>query len=486
MSQTQAFLKDSLIYTIPGVLSRGVGLLLIPLYTRILSPGDYGVLDLFLIVGAFVGLTVALEISQGVARFYADSDNDADRRAYASSALWFTLFSYALFAGGALIGAAPLAQLITGDTHYETAFRLGVLYITGNGLFMFLQNQLRWELRSRDYAVVSIVMTLVTAVAAIICAYGLSWGLEGILAGMAIGIFCGGALAAFKLRRTFGPLIDRTKLREMLAFSLPLVPSGLCVFLSTYTDRLMINHFMTLEDVGLYALGFRVAGVAGLLMVGFQGALTPLVMKHHRDAQTPADLERIFRYFTAFALVIFLGASLFGREILLLAATPAYYGAYIVIPLLVPSILLAGMYIFAPGIFIAKKTHLVLWINLAAALCNVALNLVLIPLWGIVGAALATLIGNIVAFAAYMVSSQRFYYIAHNWQQIGLIAAFFALAAVLAVMIDTISVFALAVKIVIFAAALYGLDRFRMIDLREMTALVAGFIGKARPENVRD
>ena len=92
------FMKDSVIYAFPTFISGGLSFFLLPLYTRVLSPADYGSLDLFTIFGGLVQCVIALEVSQGVARFYSD-ERDLERKVlFASSAFWFTLICYTVFA----------------------------------------------------------------------------------------------------------------------------------------------------------------------------------------------------------------------------------------------------------------------------------------------------------------------------------------------------------------------------------------------------
>ena len=414
----RTFLKDSVVYTVPSVISRGLAVFLVPLYTRVLSPGDFGSLDLLIVFAGIVNVTIALEVSQGVARFYAGEQDPKSKVAYASSAFWFTLACYSVFALLMLALADPLSSWILGQVGLETAFRIGIFYIWINGLFYLIQNQFRWELRSKEYAVTSMLMSFATAVSAVWLAYGLQWGLEGLLIAMAAGSLSGAVLGLWWLRGTFRLRFDVARLREMLAFSIPLVFSGVAVWISLYIDRLMINHFLTIDEVGLYGVGYRLASIAGLAMVGFKGALSPLVYTYYREADTPRQLARIFRFFLTYALMLFLGLSLFASEILRTMTTQAYYGAATIIVYLVPALLLANMYIFAPGIGIAKRTQYLIWINIGGALLNGALNYALIPILGIIGAALATMLNYLAVFVCYMVLSQRLYYVPHKWRAI--------------------------------------------------------------------
>jgi O-antigen/teichoic acid export membrane protein len=362
----------------------------------------------------------------------------------------------------------------------ERIFQLGMLYLWLNGLFYLIQNQFRWELRSTNFAVVSLLVTLVTAAVAVSFAYGLKWGLTGIFLAMIGGTLIGCIYGIWNLRNSFRFCFHMLSLKEMLVFSIPLVPSGIAVFVSSYIDRMMLNHYMSLQEVGLYGVGFRLASVVGLVMVGFKGALTPLIYSHYQEAQTPRQLAAIFRLFVVLSLFVFLGLSLFSEEILHLVTIPAFYSAERVVVLLVPAVLLSNMYIFAPGIGIAKKTHLFLWINAGGALVCVGLNWLLIPVAGIGGAAGAKLLGYGAIFLTYMIFSQRLYYIPHEWWRlIGAVAiaatlAFFGKAMTGQPMFNVLTKSLLLIP---FLTVIFGFD---LIKRSEMVQAYRSIIQRVR------
>jgi O-antigen/teichoic acid export membrane protein len=305
-----------------------------------------------------------------------------------------------------------------GRNGLDFAFRIGVICIFFNGLFYLIQNQLRFELRSKKYAICSILNSSATAASAIWLTYFLHWGLEGLLFGMLVGAVVGCLYGLWELRASFHFQFDAARLKEMLTFSLPLVPSSIAVFISMYVDRIMINHFLSTADVGFYGVAYRLAGVVGLVLMGFQSALTPLLMSRYQEVDTPAHLAKIFRIFLAFGLLVFLTLSIFSKEIIALITTPEYYPSAILIVYLVPAILLSNMYIFAAGISIAKKSHINLWINIMGAILNAVFNWAFIPLWGISGAAIGTLLGYLCVFTVYMYYSQKLYHVPHIWRNI--------------------------------------------------------------------
>ena len=422
------FLTDTATYGLATILTRGIGLLLVPLYTRILVPGQYGALDLLTVFGTLISLTIALEVSQGLARHFVDADSPRTRIEYASTALWFTLLVYSLFGAVALIAAEPLSVLVLGSDGYVTTFRLAVLSICAAGIFYLVQNQLRWEMRPRAYGTISVVSTLVGVAVAIVLVTTHGAGINGVLIGQLTGNLLGAAGALVMARSSYRAVFSRLRLAEMLRFSGPLVPSGIAVFVALFIDRILIERFMSLTDVGLFGIGYRVALLVTLPVLAVQAAMTPLVYSRYREANTPHVLARIFRYFVALALIAMVGLDLLTPKLLAIMAPPAYSGAAVVVPVLGPALLLAGMYVFAPGLAIERRTGAIAVINIVGAIVIVVLNVLLIPPFGILGSAIADLIGAAGMFAAYVVLSQRLYPIPHEWPAMGL-AVLGALAA---------------------------------------------------------
>ena len=409
------FLRDSAVYGIASVLSRGVSFLLVPLYTRALAPGDYGIVDMIVMLTSLVNLTVALEISQAVARFYGDASTEGERVVLASTSLWFTVAAYALFGVLGTVAAAPLSAVLLDSTAHAGVMRLAMASIVSYGLFYLVQNQLRWMLEPIRYAVASLAMTVVTVVVAILLVTVLHMGVRGVMLAQFAGNLAGGVIALVFARGQYRLRFDWPVCRAMLRFSLPLVPSGVGVFVALYVDRIMIRAVLSLHEVGIFGVGYRIASIIALLMVGIQGALTPLIYAHHREPETPHQLARIFRLFAAAALLAILALTAFARDIIALAATPEYSRAAAVVPLLAPALLLASMYVFAPGLTIAKRTGAVALLNIGGAVLNTVLNLLLVRPFGIVGAAAATFLSTAGVFAGYVVLSQRLYPIPHRW-----------------------------------------------------------------------
>ena len=141
------FLRDSVIYSLSTFISRGISFFLIPIYTRILSPADYGIIDMMSVFASIIHLTVSLEITQAVARFLPDMSSLEEKKLISSTALWFTIFTNSLFYLFAFGFSSPLSLLILGLEEGSDLFLFGSFGIICTGVSYFLSNQLRWQLQ---------------------------------------------------------------------------------------------------------------------------------------------------------------------------------------------------------------------------------------------------------------------------------------------------------------------------------------------------
>ena len=413
------FFKDSALYGASSIIVQGIPILVLPVYVRLLSPAEYGVLEILTLFAVFINLTVALEILQGFSRHYPYASSDAERHAYASTALWFTVGAYSLFTVAALAFSTPLTSFILHEPAWETAVMAAVPATGANGIYLLLLNQLRWQLRPLSYIGASVVYVLVSVSTGICLIVMFGADVSGIFYGQMLGAVFAGGIAWFMGRSNYRFVFDRTKCCEMLRFSLPLIPSGIAVVVAVYVDRIAIQHFMTLHDVGVYSAGFRVASVVHIVLAGAYYSLTPLIYNNYCKTTTPREIARILNFLLCGTFPMLMAISLFSSEILWIFTTNAYYSAWSVVPILAAASLGTKLYVFAPGLDIAKKTGRIAMINILAALVNLALNFIFIPLWGILGAALATLISACCLLTAYLFFSQRLYPIPYHWRNIG-------------------------------------------------------------------
>lgn len=432
----KATLRDSLIYGLSSLLSKGLAIFLLPIYTRVLAVSDYGAYDLLLTLGALANLVVAMEVSQGLARHWVDMKIPQSRVRLASTAFWFTVGMYLIFLIVSLFFSENLCRLLFASSNYLISLQLGLGFITINGIYYLLLNQFRWELRSQSYAVASLVYAVGVLVFALLFCVVLGLGLEGVMLGQLLAVMVASVFSWYLLRNSFCCQLDFSLLKKMLLFSAPLVPAGLATFISLYMNRVALSHYSTLQELGLFGVASRLAGVVGIMMMGVQSALTPLVYLRYQESDTPGKIAKLFTWFVVFALLVCLLLILTAKWILVLFATADYSEAAGLVAYLAPALLLSQMYVFAPGIGIQKKTYLQLLMTVLAAGVSLIANQLLVPEFGGAGAAIATLLSTCVFFVCWVFVSQRLYPIPYAWRQVGGLTMGFCMCGALGLWLD--------------------------------------------------
>jgi O-antigen/teichoic acid export membrane protein len=226
-------------------------------------------------------------------------------------------------------------------------------------------------------------------------------------------------VSIYLARHCYRTVFDLALLRRMLRYSLPLVPGTLAFFLMQYVDRYILNEMRGLTEVGIYGMGARIASLVNLFLMGFQGAWWPVVMNSFREADAPVRYRQVFEIYLFITLTTLVVLSLFGREVLLVLTTPAFAAGYVVVPLLVLGAVMASIAnYFSYGIQIAEKNHLRMILNLGALAASVVLNIVLIPVMGVLGAALANATCLALLAVGSVAVSQRFYAVPYSWPRI--------------------------------------------------------------------
>lgn len=263
----------------------------------------------------------------------------------------------------------------------------------------------------------SVVHLLIVAFIAVYLLTAQGMKVESIFIGQIFGNIFGIFLSIYYSKKSYKLVFIYEKFMEMVSFSYPLVFSGVAIFVALYIDRIAIKELLGFKELGIYGIAYRFATVASLVMIGFQSSLSPLIYKHYKEEDTPKNIAKLFDGFVIFALFVISGSILFSKEVIVLMSTSEYYDAAIIIPLLVMAIFFSNMYIFAPGMDIAKKTKTIATISTIGAIINTILNYVMIPIFGLIGASFATLVSSMFVFYTRVVLSNKCYNINYGFMK---------------------------------------------------------------------
>ncbi|MFC1964850.1 lipopolysaccharide biosynthesis protein [Chloroflexota bacterium] len=404
--------KQSAVYSLGRIAGPLVGIFMVPIYTRVFAPDDYGILSLVNVTIIFFGLLVLFGMDSSMARYYMDPKDDHDRILTASTGLFFRATVFVAGAAIIICFSQDISQLIFKTDAYNKYFVIAAATLPFAQCASLCLHMFRFNFRSKTYAVISTARIVLSISLTIFFVVGLKWGITGVFASHLI-------IAAILLfnnllltKRYFHFTFSMRRLKELLHFGIPLIPYGITDYLLQNCDRYFLSYFATIEQVGLYSLGAQVASILIILFIGAGLAWTPFVFSTYKEAGIKSIYSRVMGYFIAATFLLVIALSLFSREIIIVFTTPQYYGASIVVPIL--ALYLAFHYIglhMSIGITISKKTFHFTWISVTVAVLNIGLNFLLVPPYGMLGAALATLISSIMWFLLLLFISQRYYYI---------------------------------------------------------------------------
>jgi O-antigen/teichoic acid export membrane protein len=416
MGETSRRLRDlagrSGVYLIGNVVAQLATLITFPLYARVLGPSSYGLLTL---LTAFVGLgrTVLLGgVNTALVRHYVGADDDR-RRIVVGSALGYAVLAALGVNALSLAAARPLADLLFAPGGFDGVLiiRLAVLSLALD-VFVELLLGLARARNSAFVFVTGISARVVATIAfAVIFLVVMPMGVSGAMLAM-VGANLAACLAlGILMRDSLSLRFDPATARTLLLFGVALVPMNLGSWVLNLADRYMLQWFGSLEMVGWYSAAYRVGTLVTVVFVApFHNAWLPYMFEHAEQSHGPGIIGTTSRLFVAVGLVAVTALAAFGGELLRLLAGSAYLPGAAVIPLVALGAFLGGTAsVFAPGIMVANKTWMSSAIFVLGAAVNVALNLALIPAFGMAGAAWATLISYTLIALGHLAASQRLY-----------------------------------------------------------------------------
>jgi O-antigen/teichoic acid export membrane protein len=412
----QTFLKHAGVYALGDFLVLAGGFVLLPLYTRVLSVSAFGVLEVLDRMAEIVAIClIARGLAQAVMALYRQSETEQQRRRVIGAALL-------LGAVLTVIGTAVLA-LVAGVLGTALQVDSGLLLWTAgvvallDGLAVLMQtaNQARFE--SIVYVTVALAQFLVKVGLSILFVAGFGWGIWGVVAASLVRSVCFVMLLLVWecWRGVAWP--DTRTVREMLAFAMPFVPAGLCFFVLNSADRFFLLGWVSPSEVGIYGLGYRLATLVGLF------SLTPLFRvwsARMHDAARAADAAIVFGRMTTYLLgsylLLGLGLCLLEDHVIALFAGPAFAGAALIVPPVVLAYFFqAAGVLFDAGFYVRRQTQWKLWIVLASTVVMLLLYALWIPRLGLLGAALATLVGFLFHAVATCCVAQRVFPVRYEW-----------------------------------------------------------------------
>jgi O-antigen/teichoic acid export membrane protein len=403
-------------YTAASILSKVIAVALLPLYTRYLTTTDYGAAEVMFAAVVVGSIVIRFGLIEAVLRFYYRDEEDPDRVVAGTFAGLFWLATLA-----ALL-ALPFAEPISEALLKEPAADLARISIAGLWVLTmheFMLTLFRLEERARAFFVTTVLNVLAAIGLTVVLVVGADEGARGLLLGSyATGAAFVLALIVLQFRR-LSLRLDPGLLRRLLRFGLPTMPAEVSLYLLNFVDRLIIVRTVGLAEAGLYSLAVKFAQAVNVLVRGFQLAWPPLAYSIRDDEEARRIYATVVTLFVAGCAFVVAGMWLFSRWIVRALAAPEFFDSYEAVGLISTAVTLYALYLVLVVILgRTGRTEFNFPAALGGLLANVALNLILVPPLGIVGAGLALVASYLVVLALMYGFTQRLFPVPYEWSRL--------------------------------------------------------------------
>ncbi len=446
--QIKAFSKETLIYGASTVIGRFLNFLLVPFYVNVLDPAMYGVSASMYTYMSFFNIIYTMGLEAAYFR-YASRGDEENRSAEEEKKLFSGPFLFVLIFGGLLsVIILILAPAFVGPVFHDPKIdiapwvpefirilRISAIIILLDSLNVLPFAALRIDRKAKWFGVIRLTGIVLTLTLNLIFIVGLHKGVDGIFVANLIASATMLLMLAPTIARRFEFRISWPTMKKLFPFALTNVPAYLSAMMVQVIDRPIVQAFLGLAMLGIYQANYRMGFIMMVFVSLFEYAWRPFFLREARtnDERARQIFSRVFTYFMVGAWMGFLILALFLPDLLSIRLPfihhaifqkKDYLSGINIIPVVLAAYIFQGMYTnFIAGIYIKEHNKVLPFVTGLGAAVNIVTNIILIPIMGIMGAALATLFAYMAMAGALYSQSQKVYFIKYDWRRVGFVAA---------------------------------------------------------------
>jgi O-antigen/teichoic acid export membrane protein len=401
--------KNLAIYGLGDVAIQLVNFILLRVYVQYLSPADYGILALLGSVEAITKLFFRWGVDGSFMRFWYDCEDERSRQRLASTIFFFLLATNGILLIAA-VAAAPQLSTWLGAPSYTLALQLVLLNTFAIGFTFIPFHVLRMQQRAREFSILAFARSLATLVLRLVLVVGLGYGVMGVVAADLVVTAALIAVMSKWFAALIRPLFSAQTLRDALAFGLPRVPHGFAQQIIAVGDKFILSYFVPLPLIGMYAMGVSVGLIQKIFLAAFEYAWAPFYYATVREPGADRVFSAVTTYGVAILALMTAGLAAIARDLLDVMTHGQYTAAAGIVAWTSLGVFFQGVYLMTSiGLNITRNTQYYPVSTGLAAAASIGLNVLLIPRYGIMGAAYANGIAYALQAGIALSFSQRFY-----------------------------------------------------------------------------
>ncbi len=448
-----AVIKNTTIYLGVSMFQSLMSFLLLPVFTFFLSKTEFGLASLLNSIAGLLVIFFVFGSQSVISRLYFEYKDNEERlkgflgTVFLSKILWNIFLVLFLVIGKSLI----FPFIAKGVDFYPYLFIvIGIAFF--NSLFVIYQTLQQTKQEGVKYAIVQITYLVINNGITILLLILFKMKAEGIILGTLIADVLMTLFVFLQLRKQIVLRIEKKIVKDAFGYSWPIFLNALFMWGMFSVNKLILNGLISVEIVGVYTIGFVIAGIVNMVTVALNRSYTPWFFKRvKKNTGDSKDIVIFSEFIILVYSIIALGISIFSPEVIRIFLNESYTEAWIVIPFLTFGYVFNGLYFFFLNILNYQKraVKFIPLFTLLSAFINIALNYLLIPSLAIVGSALATLISMIVLSLSTYIGSKRYLNIGYSFSRFAsLIVLPFLMSLVLFLKFDLNSWLLILIKMV--------------------------------------
>ncbi len=420
--------KDTAIYGISTMLGRFLNFILVPFYTNVFSPADYGSVILIYSYIALFNIIFVYGMDSAFLKYAAFKDI-GDEKDNFSTPFLSILFTSTIFCGLLIFLRQPVAGFVelSSNLNYLIILSAFILFFDSNAVISFLK--LRLERKAKLFSFIKIISIIFNIILNVFLVVKLKWGIEAIFISNLAASMVSFLLLIPTLLKNIKFSFHKVLFKRLLKFGLPYLPAGLGMMLVQVIDVPILEKLTDIKTVGIYKANYKL-GIFMMLFVNmFQYAWQPFFLTNAKEDNAKEIFSKVLTYFTIVGSLMVVILSLFISDIVKINFAgisiigAKYWAGLYIVPVILLAYLFNGLYVvFSAGIYIEEKSIYAPVVTGVGALTNVIANYILIPQLNIMGAALATLLSYIVMAVGYYIVTQKYYKINYDYYKLVKIA----------------------------------------------------------------
>lgn len=417
--------KHSFIYGVGHILTRSMGLLLFPVYTNFILPEDMGVAAILFLFLAFMSVCYQFGFGEAFLRYFTLAKDDSERNKVFSNAYIPVIVSSLIFSIVIFFSADELSRIVFRTYRYKPLFMICIGILLVDVLSRIPLLTLRAEEKSLKFILYTLLNISVNISMNIVFVIFLKKGITGIFISNLISSIFMLLLLIPTIFTYLRFVVSFDDLKELSHFGLPYVIPGLCKIIMDLADRFILERLVDLKTVGIYNAGYKLGTFMGLVVAGFRFAWSPFFLSVADQKDAKMIYAKVMTYFIFVSASIFLMMSFFLEFILKLkiAGFPLlgtkYLDGLIIVPWIMLAYIVYGVYCnLLVGIYIEKKSYFMPMVTVMGALTNIVGNFIIIPHYGMIGAAIVTVLSYLIMVLILYIYVQHHYFIPYEFRRI--------------------------------------------------------------------